>query len=544
MRTPTTLALLTAAVLLASHPPGRAAAPKFYPDDPIARDPETEDAAAVRRVAMSDTYDFAESSFFGAGDRTEQRALNVNTVDEAPDSSWFTNRLGHDAWPVDRLVRGPDSGPGPLRPWTIVDGKMEGRSPGFTVRDRSAQLFFIKFDPPSNPEMASGAEIISTKFLHAFGYHVPENYVATIGRDELILSETAKIEDDNAQIRPMEPDDIDDLLERAARQPDGRYRALASRGIPGTPVGPFRYHGTRPDDPNDIYLHEHRRELRGLRVFASWLNHDDVRSSNTFDTVIEANGRRTVRHYLLDFGSTLGSGTVQAQTPRAGNEYVWDARPTLITLLTFGFYVRPWIRVEYPDLPSVGRFESTYYRPEIWKPEYPNPAFRNARPDDLFWAARRLAALSEEGVRAVVGTARYTDPRATIYLVDTLLTRRSKILRVWLNGANPIVAPTLARDGALRFDNAALDAAVATEADRYSVQWATFDNATGVVTDVGAEQVVTEQRTQVPAGLTSDREFIVARVRGFHVDYPAWSQPVTLSFRQGAGGWSLVGLER
>ena len=35
--------------------------------------------------------------------------------------------------------------------------------------------------------MASGAEVISTKFFHAFGYHVPENYLATFRRDALVI---------------------------------------------------------------------------------------------------------------------------------------------------------------------------------------------------------------------------------------------------------------------------------------------------------------------------------------------------------------------
>src|SRR5690606_8237355 len=128
------------------------------------------------------------------------------------------------------------------------------------------------------------------------------------------------------------PRQLEALLEKAARSEDGSYRVLASKALPGKPVGRFRYYGTRPDDPNDIFPHEHRRELRGLRVFAAWLNHDDSRSINTFDSLVDTGGRAIVRHHLLDFGSTLGSGSVQAQSTRAGNEFIWDKRPTLITM--------------------------------------------------------------------------------------------------------------------------------------------------------------------------------------------------------------------
>ena len=35
--------------------------------------------------------------------------------------------------------------------------------------------------------MASGAEVISTKFFYAFGYNTPENYIATLRRESLVI---------------------------------------------------------------------------------------------------------------------------------------------------------------------------------------------------------------------------------------------------------------------------------------------------------------------------------------------------------------------
>ena len=86
---------------------------------------------------------------------------------------------------------------------------------------------------------------------------------------------------------------MDDVLKRAAQSADGSYRALASKALEGVSVGPFRYYGTRPDDANDIFPHEHRRELRGLAVFAAWLNHNDSRAGNTLDTLVRGEAGRS-----------------------------------------------------------------------------------------------------------------------------------------------------------------------------------------------------------------------------------------------------------
>lgn len=518
---------------------------KFYRDDPIWRDPETQDASGAKPVAISGQYDFIENTFLDAGDQDARRAVNINTVDQVPDSSWFTNRVGRERWSTERFVRGPDNGTGPAPgPWTIIGGKSEGVTPGMTVRDTAGDTYFIKFDPPGNPEMASGAEVISTKFFYAFGYHTPENYLATLRREALVIGDGTRIADQDGKRHPMTERDLDRLLAKAARQPDGGYRVLASKALPGRPLGSFRYYGTRPDDPNDIFPHEHRRELRGLLVFAAWLNHDDSRSVNTLDVLMPDAGRSIIRHYLLDFGSTLGSGSTQAQTARAGNEFIWEARPTLITMLTLGFYVRPWVKVEYPDIPAVGRYESTYFRPETWKPEYPNPAFRNSRPEDRFWAARIIAQIPDEAIRGIVGVARFTDPRATAYMTETVLSRKAKVLMAWLNATNPVIDLAMSPGGRLTFDNAAEQVGVANPAERYAVAWSRFDNASSTHTPVGGEQTVTERVAQAPRELLG-ADFVSATIRGFNPEEPAWQHPVVVYFRRAPDStWTLVGLER
>ncbi|MDQ3421274.1 MAG: hypothetical protein M3541_21305, partial [Acidobacteriota bacterium] len=188
---------------------------KFYRDDPLWRDPETQDASAAKPVATSQQYDFIENTFLDAGDDDGRRAVNLNTVDQVPDSSWFTNRIGRDRWTTEQLVRGPnvEGGPAP-GPWTIVGAKSEGITPGLTIRDSAGDTYFIKFDPPGNPEMASGAEVISTKFFYAFGYHTPENYLATLRRDSLVIGDSAVVADADGKRHAIEERDLDSLFEK------------------------------------------------------------------------------------------------------------------------------------------------------------------------------------------------------------------------------------------------------------------------------------------------------------------------------------------
>ena len=77
------------------------------------------------------------------------------------------------------------------------------------------------------------------------------------------------------------------------------------------------------------------------------------------------------------------------------------------------------------------------------------------RDDDAFWAARRVAAFTDEMIRAAVHTGEYSDPAAEKYLADVLIKRRGKIIGTYLTAVNPIVSPRLDTTGRLTFDNAA-----------------------------------------------------------------------------------------
>jgi hypothetical protein len=525
--------------------------PRFYPDDPLWTDDDAAlDVSTVVKTEDANSYDFAVNTLKDPGERRNVRAMNINTVDEVPDSAWFVNRIGRATMPTADLVRGPDRFESiSLDGWVVSSGKSTGVQPGFRMTDEKGHTYQIEFDPPSNPEMASGAEIIGTAFYHAFGYHVVDVYLAELDPDRIVISEKASYWDPLVgDRRRLTRRDINAVLRGAARQPNGKYRVLASRFADGEAIGNFRYYGTRPDDPNDVVRHEHRRELRGARVFGAWLNHDDSRGVNSLDMLVGEAPRRHVKHYMFDFGSIMGSGTVYAQRHRPGNEYILEWAPGWLTLATLGIYTRPWMRISYPDVPpAVGRFEGDAFEAESWKPEYPNPAFENMRPDDAFWAARIVSRFDAASVRAIVEKARYTDPRATEYITETLMQRREKVLKTWLTGVNPLVDFALSESGDLTFANAAEQAGVATPASGYRIQWARFDNRTSTATNVEGEVSVTERRARAPLALTSGSaipEFIQVQVAAVHSEYPSWSTPVTVHFRRQGRAWQLVGLSR
>jgi hypothetical protein len=487
IRTALLIGVLNGALLLSASAQGR----KFFPDDPIQVVPAPLPVINPLARSIDEIYDFFVQSKDADPDAAI-RASAVNTLGEVPDCEWFTNRHGRHPMTRAELQRGAGPDEELSGPFTITSGKHEGISPGFTVKDSKGQMYFVKFDPPDYPELTTTAEVVVSKFLYAIGYNTPKNEIVNLKLSDLSLSSNAKIALVGGRSRQMTWKDVEGLIRTIAHRPDGSFRAVASRAIDGHNIGPFRYEGTRRDDPNDIVPHEDRRDLRGLYVFFAWLNNTDARAGNTLDALVEENGIPFIRHYLIDFGSALGSDGDRAKDARFGHEFILPTPTEAITnILSLGLVPKAWERTRFPDL-AIGRFESGSFEPDHWTSNYPNPAFLSRRPEDDFWAAKQVMAFTNGDIRAIVETARLSDFRVAEYIIATLAQRRDKIGRVFFSKILPLDHFRVV-NSELLFDDLAVKYGFKPPQD-YAVQWFRFDNMRQT-----HDSISTAQSTSLPA---------------------------------------------
>src|SRR4029453_7404850 len=198
------------------------------------------------------------------------------------------------------------------------------------------------------------------------------------------------------------------------------------------------YRGTRSDDPNDTILHQNRRVLRGLAVFSAWLNHHDTSQINTMDLLVTEDGRKYLKHYLIDFGSILGSRGDRPKEPWIGHQYTIAYKEPVVRALTLGFDVPRWQRSDYPKLRGVGLFDASSFDPLQWKPEAPNPAFLMMDSADAFWAAKQVASFTDDEIRAIVETGKLRNKPAPDWIANGLINRRDKIAQAWFSKILPL----------------------------------------------------------------------------------------------------------
>ncbi len=168
------------------------------------------------------------------------------------------------------------------------------------------------------------------------------------------------------------------------------------------------------------------------------------------------------------------------------------------------------------------------------------------RDDDAFWAARRVAAFTDEMIRAAVHTGQFSDPAAEKYLGDVLIKRRDKIKSVYLTAVNPIVSPRLDASGRLTFENAAFAAGVASGPATYRAVMVALRQRDGRDASRFQRRRARRRPSRLPTRLADG---VRQLRRGGHLG--GQRRPI----RRGSGrsaptsaergeGWTLVGLER
>jgi hypothetical protein len=367
-----------------------------FPDrEPLWHEPEKTFSPAPKEVKGSDAQ-LALPNYYWALDRQLAfrqlgRALDVNSVDEVPTSSFWQPRqiAGEDT------RHGGEDGPGldVAHDLKVLKAKTLGMTGGFVVEDSSGAKFMLKFEPPGQLGLWTGSEAATTRILWALGYNVPDNRVVLV--DPARIMPTAK---------GPSVEQIALVLSRAARDPDGRLRAMASHFLPGEILGPMRWYGVRRDDPNDRVPHDRRRELRALRLIYAWLNNRDAKSNNTLDTYVDGK----VRHHLLDFSATLGA--VSGQRP--GDDVLLGA-------------LSP--RIE----PYLFEFMSA------------NASFLSLDDSDAAWTARLLLSLDASQLRGAAASTGWS-PIDQERLVRRLLSRRADVVRAIFVRASSLATPEVA----------------------------------------------------------------------------------------------------
>ena len=466
-----------------------AQAPRFYPDDPMSSEPSPYPTYAPEARALSEILELVGNTVGTPGERQPHDGVipagGVNTLGEVLDGPWFVNRHATRRLSREELVRGPTTGQAPMESgaWQVLMVKPYGFRPGMLIGDSRRQLYLLLFDNASSPEVSTAAQVISSHILHAIGYHVPECYIVTFPRKRLVLAEGAEIVSSAGNKRALTEQDVDAFLHQVARTASGQLRAVAIHASPADVsgvLGPYQMYATRSDDPNDLVPHEHRRDLRGLFVIASWIDLASVRAISTMDVLIDDGiVPPHIGHYLLEFWSSLGAGSGGPKRAWDGNDPLFDAGAALKNLVGFGVWSPAWMRARYPTIRGVGRFESETFDPPRWASIERLAPFENRLPDDEFWGAKLVTSFTDDDIRALVSAGQYTDPAAADWIARSLIARRDKIGRHYFAKVLPLDGFRI-QDGRLAFDDLGTRYGPASTRT-YTAHWLRLVNDTGAL---------------------------------------------------------------
>ena len=487
-------------------------------------------------------------------------APNVNAFDEVPDSAWFQNRLGkrqpsrsellQGACEDQNLLDGERAAPGS---WVIDQGKPNGATPGFRIRVGGKHKFLLKTDNKEQPERPTAASAIGAAIYHAVGYNTSCEQIVYFNPAVLTLKPGLRAADNTGVSKPFDQEALGWVLSQAVRR-GNLIRMQASAWLPGYLIGPFKYEGTRSDDPNDIIPHEERRDLRGARVVAAWVNHFDSREQNTMDAWISADPGEAdgspghVRHYYLDTSDSFGSEWEWDEiSRRLGNSYLMDFEYMAADFVTLGSITRPWEKLtKTPGFEPFGYFHYRHFEPDKWKNEYPNPAFSRATERDNAWMTRILSRLDREDIEALVTLGKFTRAEHAAFLTEVLEQRLRKIAERYFEHLSPLAAPRIERASTLcLLDLARRRQVLSPSSFRYRARLVRGATHYALAVDVrpGGELCITLPHAELGADVPNEDalRYAMVDIDNGQSSYPLRAHLYDLGT---ASGYRVVGLER
>ena len=143
---------------------------------------------------MSELLEVVSNTVGAPGERHPATGVilagGANTLGEVMDGPWYVNRHAARRFSREELLRGAgnDHPPSLNAAWAALVVNPTGLRPGILIRDAKDDIYLLRFDPPDRPELATGAQMVSSRLFHALGYHVLENYLVGFDRRQLRAS--------------------------------------------------------------------------------------------------------------------------------------------------------------------------------------------------------------------------------------------------------------------------------------------------------------------------------------------------------------------
>lgn len=210
-------------------------------------------------------------------------------------------------------------------------------------------------------------------------------------------------------------------------------------------VGPWNW--------NDLD-HPNRRAFRAFGMLAAFLNFFDARTdNNTIEFVYDADGSKSIKHFVSDLGSGLGAGSnLLNQLNGVPNKYPWEilraveAEESSPSPLDAASVSQDRNKKYGKNVRFIDHFDFLDYHVI-----QDNLAFDRMQVDDARWMVRRLAQFTEAQFQDALIAAGWSAAEVKVYL-EKFASRRDNMIRALaLENEIPLMRPNGA-DRNINFD--------------------------------------------------------------------------------------------